>query len=92
MDISTILDDVVRANLDALAANEASDVPIHEEESKMSKYQGPKGLVTQRVLRGMIRAIARELAKDALTVREKLALLKQQERLAKQLHESAAAQ
>ena len=58
----------------------------------MSKYQGPKGLVTQRVLRGMIRAIARELAKDTLSIREKLALLKQQERLSKQLRESAAAE
>lgn len=42
----------------------------------MSKYQEPKGLVTQRVLRGMIRAIARDLAKDSLSVKEKLALLK----------------
>lgn len=51
-----------------------------------------KGLVTERVLRGLIRAIARELMKKELSVREKLALLKQQERLAKQLRESATAE
>lgn len=49
---------------------------ITREEATMSKYQGPKRLVTQRVLRGMIRAIARDLAKDSLSVKEKLALLK----------------
>lgn len=58
----------------------------------MSKYQGPKGLVTQRVLRGMIRSIARELAKDTLSVKEKLALLREQDKLSKRLRESAAAQ
>lgn len=56
----------------------------------MSKKSPPKGLVTDRVLRGLIRSIARELMKKELSVREKLALLKQQERLAKELRESAA--
>lgn len=54
-------------------------------------YKPPKGLVTERVLRGMIRAIARELMKKELSVRDKIALLKQQERSAEQLRESAEA-
>ena len=52
-------------------------------------YKPPKGLVTERVLRGMIRAIARELSKKELGVREKIALLKEQARLAKELRELA---
>lgn len=55
-------------------------------------YKPPKGLVIPKVLRGMIRSIARELAKDDLSVKDKLALLRQQDRLAKQLRESDAAQ
>lgn len=55
-------------------------------------YKPPKGLVIPKVLRGMIRSIAPELAKDDLSVKDKLALLRQQARLAEQLRESEAAQ
>jgi ribosomal protein S20 len=50
----------------------------------------PKGLVTERTLRSMIRTIAKKL-KTELSVEESLALLKQQERLAKQLAKVDAA-
>jgi len=50
----------------------------------------PPGFPSQRVLRTMLRALAKKLQKD-LTTRETLALLKQQERLSKQLAQSAAA-
>lgn len=55
-------------------------------------YKPPKGVVTEKVIRGLIRSIARELNKDTLSTREKLALLREQRQLAAQLRESAAAQ
>ncbi|SRR6266446_5409277 len=51
----------------------------------------PPGLVTEYVLRGMIRALARKLANKSLTPKEALALLKEQRALAKQMRETAAA-
>lgn len=56
----------------------------------MKKRNPPDGLVTERTLRSMIRTIAKKLKKD-LSVKESLALLKQQERLSKQLKETAIA-
>ena len=56
----------------------------------MKKRNPPNGLVTERTLRSMIRTIAKKLKKD-LSVKESLALLKEQTRLSKQLRESAAA-
>ncbi len=50
----------------------------------------PDGLPSQQVLRSFIRTLAKKLKKD-LTVKETLALLKEQERLSKQLRETAAA-
>ena len=50
----------------------------------------PKGLVTERTLRSMLRTIAMELRKE-MVVETKLALLKHQERLAKQLRKVAIA-
>ena len=50
----------------------------------------PKGLVTERTLRSMLRTIAMELRKD-MAVETKLALLSHQERLAMQLRKVAIA-
>lgn len=50
----------------------------------------PKGLVTERTLRSMLRTIAMELRKE-MAVETKLALLRHQERLAKQLRKVAIA-
>ena len=61
------------------------------EPTKQTPYsKKPQGLVTERTLRSMIRTIAKKL-KTELSVEESLALLKQQERLAKQLAKVAAA-
>lgn len=58
-----------------------------------NEEESAKGIGDRKGLeRGLIRAIARELMKKELSVREKLALLKQQERLAKQMRESATAE
>ena len=50
----------------------------------------PKGLVTERTLRSMLRTIAMELRKE-MAVETKLALLSHQERLTKQLRKVAIA-
>jgi hypothetical protein len=57
----------------------------------MSK--APDGMVGERTLRSMIRSIATKLKKEKLnlTIPETLALLRQQDRLSKQLKECAAA-
>ena len=59
-------------------------------EKRQPRKKPPKGLVTERTLRSMIRTIAKKL-KTELSVEESLALLKQQERLAKQLAKVDAA-
>ena len=57
----------------------------------MTRKNPPDGLDTERVLRGLIRTIARKLKNPNLTVKESLALLKEQQKLSEQLRESAAA-
>ena len=57
----------------------------------MTRKNPPDGLVTERVLRGLIRTVARKLRNPNLTVKESLALLKEQQKLSEQLRESAAA-
>jgi hypothetical protein len=53
--------------------------------------KAPDGMVGERTLRSLIRSIATKLKKETLSVKQTLALLAQQERLAKQLREAAAA-
>ncbi len=49
-------------------------------------------MVTERVLRGLIRTVARKLKSPSVTPKESLALLREQRKLAKQLQASNAAQ
>jgi hypothetical protein len=49
-------------------------------------------MVTERVLRGLIRTVARKLKNTSLTAKESLLLLQEQRKLAKQLQASNAAQ
>ena len=55
------------------------------------RFEVPSGLVAERTLRSLIRSIADRLKKEKFTVAQTLALLREQERLAKQLRETAAA-
>jgi hypothetical protein len=58
---------------------------------KRSRKKPPEGLVPERTLRSLIRTIAMEIRKEGLSTKQKLDLLRQQQRLAKQLRESVAA-
>jgi hypothetical protein len=55
------------------------------------RFEVPIGLVAERTLRSLIRSIADRLKKEKFTVAQTLGLLRQQERLSKQLRETAAA-
>jgi len=55
------------------------------------RFEVPLGLVAERTLRSLIRSIADRLKKEKFTVAQTLALLREQERLSKQLKETAAA-
>jgi hypothetical protein len=59
---------------------------------KIERKEPPPGMVTERVLRGLIRTVARKLKDTSLTPKDSLALLKEQRKLAKQLQASVAAQ
>lgn len=56
----------------------------------MKRSPREKGLMAERTIRTMLRAISKELHKE-IAVETKLALLKHQERLAKQLRRVAIA-
>lgn len=53
--------------------------------------KAPDGMIGERTLRSLIRSIATKLKREKLTIKQTLALLAQQERLANQLRECAAA-
>ena len=56
------------------------------------RKEPPPGMVTPRVLRGLIRAVLRRLQNSDLTTQESIELLREQRRLAKQLEASTKAQ
>ena len=58
----------------------------------MRRKDPPPGMVTERVLRGLIRAVLRKVKDPNLTPKETMTLLKEQRKLAKQLKASVAAQ
>lgn len=58
---------------------------------RRKRRKPPDGLVTETTLRGMIRTIARKLKDPNLTPEQMVAMLKQQQRLGKQLEKSAKA-
>ena len=60
--------------------------------SVMNRRNSPPGQVTERVLRGLIKTLARKLKNTSLTPRETLALLREQRKLAEQLQATAIAQ
>ena len=51
----------------------------------------PDGMVGERTLRSMIKSIATKLKHEKLTVKETMALLREQARLSRQLAATAAA-
>ena len=64
--------------------------PQHESKRRRRR-KPPEGMVPERTLRSLIRAIADEIRKEELSTQEKLALLRQQQRVANQLREPVAA-
>jgi hypothetical protein len=60
--------------------------------STVHRKSAPPGQVTERVLRGLIKTLARKLKNPSLTPKESLALLREQRKLAKQLQASTIAQ
>lgn len=51
----------------------------------------PDGMVSEKTLRSLIHSIMTKLKKETLSVKQTLALLREQERLSRQLKETAAA-
>ena len=55
------------------------------------KGELPDGMVAEKTLRSLIHSIMTKLKKEKLSVKQTLALLREQERLARELKETAAA-
>jgi hypothetical protein len=55
------------------------------------KTELPDGMVAEKTLRSLIHSIAIKLKKEKLSVKQMLALLREQERISRQLKETAAA-
>lgn len=64
---------------------------MNEPSKRRERKKPPEGMLPERTLRSLIRAIAMEIRKEGITTQEKLTLLRQQQRLANQLRESVAA-